>query len=222
MRIGPLKPLLQLLCVLLISFTKFEKLGIYLDSKTKIFIRRAALPPFMRKKSWWEISQQKCQIPTSWISLFLEKFDISIHPSKPLKTKEVLWSPPPIGWIKCNIYGLAIGSPNISFCEGIFRDDKAFHIGSFCAYLYGGTSESVELTTTMVAIEKVMEFHWKKLWIEKKFMLVVKSFSNSNLVPWNIKSRWLNCWSFTLPIDFIITHIYKEANFVLISLLTLV
>lgn len=62
----------------------------------------------------------------------------------------------------------------------------------------------------MVAIEKAMEFHWKKLWIETDFMLVVKSFSNSNFVPWNIKSRWLNYWLFTLSIDFIITYIQRR------------
>lgn len=55
------------------------------------------------------------------------------------------------------------------------------------------TTESAELTTTMVAIEKAREFHWKKFWIKTDCMLIVKAFFNSNLVPWNIKPRWLNC-----------------------------
>ncbi|KAI5436079.1 hypothetical protein KIW84_022503 [Lathyrus oleraceus] len=95
---------------------------------------------------------------------FLKMFDISIHPCKPLLTKEDFWSPLPLGWIKCNIDGLPRGSPTLSSCGGIFRDDKACHVGSFCAFIDISMVESAELTTSLFSIEKAREFNWRKVW----------------------------------------------------------
>ncbi|PNX62574.1 hypothetical protein L195_g061209, partial [Trifolium pratense] len=41
----------------------------------------------------------------------LKEFNIVSHASPAPKTQEVIWSFPPIGWIKANIDGAARGSP---------------------------------------------------------------------------------------------------------------
>ncbi|CAI8586374.1 unnamed protein product [Vicia faba] len=39
--------------------------------------------------------------------ILLKNFDITIHPSIVVRPADVVWSPPPIGWIKCNVNGIA-------------------------------------------------------------------------------------------------------------------
>ncbi|XP_058725702.1 uncharacterized protein LOC131596995 [Vicia villosa] len=137
----------------------------------------------------------------------LKGFGIAINPSRSIRSMEVLWSPPPLGWITGNIDGAATGCPSISSCGGIFRDYKGDHCGSFCAFLGEGKADFAEFCAVMVAIKKASEFGWNKLWLESDCITVVNAFSNSNLVPWNIKSCWLKCRAFTLNMDFMITHI---------------
>lgn len=142
----------------------------------------------------------------------LKKFDIQIHPRKPLKTNDTLWHPPSQGWIKCNIFGVARGTPIVCACGGIFRNDQGLHVGSFCNYLGFGTTSMAEFSAAIIALEKAMDKNWKKIWLEMDSSLVVQSFSNINLVPWRLKSRWLNIISFTNSIDFMVTHIFREGN----------
>lgn len=106
--------------------------------------------------------------------------------------------------------GIATGSPLVSACGGIFWDNKAAHLGSFMEFLGNGNAE---FCVVLITIEKVIELGWKKVWIESDCILVVNSFYNHNLVPWNLKARWRNCWIYTLSINFLITHIFREANF---------
>lgn len=145
--------------------------------------------------------------------LVLKAFDIDIHPRPPLRCIEVYWSPTPMGWIKCNIDRLAKGSPMKSSCGVIFRNDSVGHMGSFCAYLNEGNFVLAEFLAVVIAVEKTMERNWTNLWIETNCILVVNVFTNTNLVSWYIKSRWLDCCAYTLLMDFKITHTFREANF---------
>ncbi|XP_058732705.1 uncharacterized protein LOC131604270 [Vicia villosa] len=142
---------------------------------------------------------------------FLKSFDVKLNPRDTIAMIDVIWSPPLQGWIKCNIDGKVDGS--LAAGGGIFRDWQASHILSFSAFFGEGSRVVEEFMATIMAIEKAMMMKWKKLWIETDCKLVVLAISNSNLVPWSLKSRWLTCWEYTLSIDFRISHIYREANF---------
>ncbi|XP_058767147.1 uncharacterized protein LOC131640782 [Vicia villosa] len=142
---------------------------------------------------------------------FLNIFDININHRDTIAMIDVIWCPPLFGWIKCNVDGKAAGS--LAACGGIFRDWHANHILSFSAFIGEGSLVVAEFMATVMAIEKTKMMKWNKLWIETGCKLVVLAFSNSNLVPWKLKSLWLMCWDYTLSIDFRITHIYREANF---------
>lgn len=113
-------------------------------------------------------------------SLF-KRLDINIHPRRPLSTVSVIWSPPILGWIKCNVDGAAVGNPWNSACGGIYRDSRADHILNFSANI---GCESPE-----IAIEKAKELKISKLWLESDCMRVVKAFKDNSLVSWKLKAR---------------------------------
>lgn len=123
----------------------------------------------------------------------LKNFGVCIHPRRPLKVAEVMWYPPPLAWIKAYIDGFARGNPSLISYGSIFWDDKACLVGGFSAFLGEGTPELADLLTAIIVMEKAEMFNWKKLWIETDCSHVVKAFSNSNLVPWKITSRWHMC-----------------------------
>ncbi|XP_058783182.1 uncharacterized protein LOC131657844 [Vicia villosa] len=100
-----------------------------------------------------------------------------------------------------------------SSCGGIFRDDKARHLGSFCAYLHAGNVVSAELLVAIMAIENARDNGWNKLWLETDCIFVVKAFSKVDMVPWHLKARWSFCCAYTLQIDFVVSHTFREANF---------
>lgn len=143
----------------------------------------------------------------------LKGFGVSILPRRPLLTVEVLWHPPPRGWIKVNADGLARGNPLLIVCGGIFRNENVCHVGSFFDYMGEGNVALAELMTTILAIEKARFWGWTKLWMEIDCLLVVKAFSDSSLVPWKIRFRWLRCIAFSRTIDFMISHVFRETNF---------
>ncbi|XP_058781014.1 uncharacterized protein LOC131655124 [Vicia villosa] len=143
----------------------------------------------------------------------LKNFEVTIQPRVPKRCIDSLWFPPDVSWIKCNIDGAAAGSPFLAASGGLFRDNQANHIISFCTFLGTGSPLFAEFMAAIIAIEKAKEMLWSKLWIETDSLIVVNAFSNPSLVPWTIKTRWLNCWKHTLEIDFRISHIFREANF---------
>ncbi|GAU10940.1 hypothetical protein TSUD_426790 [Trifolium subterraneum] len=56
--------------------------------------------------------------------VILKTFAVIIHAPKAPRIKEVLWHPPIVSWIKCNIDGTAKGCPGPAACGGIFRDSN--------------------------------------------------------------------------------------------------
>ncbi|XP_058734177.1 uncharacterized protein LOC131605902 [Vicia villosa] len=143
----------------------------------------------------------------------LKKFNIQIHPSKPLITKPIVWSPPLSDWFKCNVDGVSTGNATLAACGGIFRDHNANHILSFSVFLGPESAIIAEFMAAILCIEAAEKNNYRKLWVESDCILVVNAFKDHYLVPWKIRSRWLKCLEYTLKIDFLCTHIFREANF---------
>ena len=102
----------------------------------------------------------------------------------------VIWQPPPIGWIKVNTDGSAMGSPGAAGSGGIFKNASAFPRGSF-AFSMGSTfAYMAELIAAIFAIEVAWERGWHHLWLECDSTFVAQLFHNkSSKVPWQIKQR---------------------------------
>lgn len=94
----------------------------------------------------------------------LKKFDVIIHPPKPVSIKEVIWSPPYSEWIKCNTDGAA--NSTTSACGGIFRDCNANLISCFAENLGGCSAYHAELSAVMRATEIAFQRNWKNMWVK--------------------------------------------------------
>lgn len=48
--------------------------------------------------------------------------------------------------------------------------------------------------------------------MESDSQLIILALGNSDLVPWTLKNRWLNCVELTKGMRFTFSHIYREGN----------
>jgi ribonuclease HI len=144
---------------------------------------------------------------------FLKLFSISIHQPKETFLKEVCWQPPLIGWLKCNIDGVAAGCPGNASCGGVFRNHSADFILSFAEPLGLSTSYFAELCGAMRAIEIAFQNNWHDIWIETDSCLVVSAFQCPNrAAPWVLRNRWRNVVHMVKGMNCLVTHIYREGN----------
>ncbi|CAK8576871.1 unnamed protein product [Lathyrus sativus] len=142
----------------------------------------------------------------------LKKFSISINPVNPKMCVEVIWNPPPNGWIKVNIDGASGGDPINAACGGIFRDHFGNHIESFACNLGPVNSLFAELMGAILAIEHALVRGWSNIWLESDSTLVVMAFSKPSVVPWKIRNRWDNCTATLGNCNFLASHIFREGN----------
>lgn len=87
-----------------------------------------------RDKKVGNLSKKKDDDSLHFFS-FLKIFGIDILPHLTSTTIDVIWCPSARGWIKCNIDEVAVGSPALVACGGIFRDDQTHHLLSLVLFL---------------------------------------------------------------------------------------
>jgi len=140
----------------------------------------------------------------------IKKFKVNIHPPRAPQIKEVLWQPPPINWIKGNIDGSA--SIVASACGIVFRNSDADCILCISENLGMVSSFHAEIIGAMRAIETAFHRNWTNLWLESDSMLVVMASSNTDIVPWPLRNRLLNCRKLLFNMHFVVSHIFREGN----------
>ncbi|XP_058757438.1 uncharacterized protein LOC131630707 [Vicia villosa] len=204
-RNGPLKPKWWLFLVCAICFIRFSGPEIIEDSKIKLLNWKTCIGEILSRAKLAGDNTDSCSNNFVLSFSILKSFNVKILPSRLLSTLEVLWQPPPKGCIKVNIDGLARGDPSLIACGGIFQDENACHMGSFCDFLGEGSAALVDLLAAVVALERAKILGWKKIWMESDCSLVIKAFSDCSLVPWKIRSRWLICVEYFRSIDFMIS-----------------
>ncbi|XP_058742332.1 uncharacterized protein LOC131614798 [Vicia villosa] len=143
--------------------------------------------------------------------MIIKKFNVAIRPPRAPNIVEVIWKPPPRGWIKINCDGAVISS-GLSGCGGIGRNSDGVFLGAFASSLSGANSLTAELLGAILAIEFAFERNWKNIWLETDSTAVVKAFSSPLKVPWQIRNRWLNCIDIVSRWNFMVSHIFREGN----------
>ncbi|CAJ2637539.1 unnamed protein product [Trifolium pratense] len=144
---------------------------------------------------------------------FLKIFRITIHVPKTPVLREIIWQPPLLNWIKCNIDGASSGNPGNASCGGVFRDHNADFVYAFTEPLGVGSSYFAEFCGAMRAIEIAFEKNWLNIWLETDSSLVVAAFNNpTKPVAWPLRNRWQNVLFMTNHMNFFVTHIYREGN----------
>jgi len=124
----------------------------------------------------------------------------------------VIWQPPIANWWKVNIDGALVKNPLQSVCGGIFRNSFGFTVGGFAQHLSTDSVFVAEIFGAILAIEIAHNRNWLNLWLETDSMLLLQAFKNSDMVPWVVKNRWLNCMELTKGMNFTVTHILREGN----------
>lgn len=143
----------------------------------------------------------------------LKAFKVNTHHPNAPKITEVIWSPPILQWIKCNTDGASIGTTGQAACAGIFRNRNGESLGCFAVSLGIANAFYAELMGIIFAVECAIEKRYTHLWIESDSKLAILAVKSPNIVPWQIKNRWLNCLQLITGINCIITHIYREGNY---------
>ncbi|CAJ2652147.1 unnamed protein product [Trifolium pratense] len=142
--------------------------------------------------------------------MILKCFNVKLHPPNPLVIKEVIWQPPLEHWVKCNTDGAF--NNHKSSCGGIFRNHKAESLCCFAENIGLKSAFMAELCGAMTAIEIANSRNWKNLWLETHSTLVVMAFKSSELVPWELSNKWMNCNLLTRNMNFVVSHVYREGN----------
>jgi len=93
----------------------------------------------------------------------LKAFNVSTHHPKAPIIIEVIWSPPILHRIKCNTNGSALGSPGLSSCAGIFRNNHGESLECFAANLGISNSLYAELMEVILPVECAVSGNWKHL-----------------------------------------------------------
>jgi hypothetical protein len=87
----------------------------------------------------------------------LKFFKIVIHHPRPARIIEVLWSPPLVGWFKCNTDGTSMGNPGLAACGGLFRNHRGGYVGGFAQNLGRANSLEAEIMGVILAIDCAYE-----------------------------------------------------------------
>jgi len=74
------------------------------------------------------------------------------------------------------------------------------------------TSFHAELIGAMRAVETAFHRNWTNLWLESDSMLLVMAFSNNDIVPWHLRTKWLKCKKLLFNMHFVLSHIFREGN----------
>lgn len=125
---------------------------------------------------------------------------------------DVLWNTTLIGWIKGNTDDVAMGTHSLCACVPMFRYINGDHVGSFSYFIEDGNALIVEFIGAIMAMEVAIDKNLDNIWTETNSFIVARALYNTNLVPWSIKSRWLNCLHRMRNFGLRITHIYREGN----------
>lgn len=95
-------------------------------------------------------------------------------------------------WIKFNTDGATRGNPGISTCGGISRDVLGTFLGTLSTKIGVFTSFQDELHGIIFAIKYANKRNWRNNSLETNSMLVIRAFSNENIVSWNLLIQWKN------------------------------
>ncbi|XP_062005947.1 uncharacterized protein LOC133723132 [Rosa rugosa] len=123
----------------------------------------------------------------------------------------VVWEAPPSGWIKVNTDGSFSGTTRASF-GGVFRDSEGLFLGGFSYNATVPSAIDAEVLAIIEAINVALVRRWTHIWLETNSILALRYFKNPGLIPWRLRTSWLNCLHKVSQITFRMTHIFREGN----------
>ncbi|KAK3199350.1 hypothetical protein Dsin_022765 [Dipteronia sinensis] len=97
--------------------------------------------------------------------------------------------PPAPEWIKVNTDGVALGSPGMGGCRGVFLTCRSFVKACFAVPLDQVIAFEAELLAASLAINYVWNLGWHRIWLESDSSYVVHLLLiRSDQVTWRVSS----------------------------------
>lgn len=90
--------------------------------------------------------------------------------------------------------GVALSSPGLIGCGGVFSMNKGFYKGGFSYPMDIAFSFEVELLALIQAINYATCRDWNNLWLESDSSYVICLLTNRSMdFPWSLKVAWTHC-----------------------------
>jgi len=139
-------------------------------------------------------------------------FNIPFQTKRVSARQEVKWCPPPSPVIKINFDGSAIGSHPCGAVGIVFRDSNTTFLGALASNIGHASATEAEFSACMLAIEKAREMQMTQICLESDSLIVVNAFNLNSMVPWKMRTRWLNCRKFCNSVVCSCVHVFREGN----------
>ncbi|GLJ53797.1 hypothetical protein SUGI_1148150 [Cryptomeria japonica] len=136
-----------------------------------------------------------------------------ISPCKKVDKKDVVWKPPPTGWVKLNFDGASKGNLGRARFGALIRNDCGRIICSV-AGPYGTTSNNeVELKGLEEGLAMCVEKGMEKVIIEGDSQMILNGISKGHFPNWRIQ-MWTHRIEQLLSslVDYRMQHTYREGN----------
>lgn len=123
----------------------------------------------------------------------------------------VMWTPPPVGWIKVNTDGSFRDSSRAGF-GGVFRNHEGIFIGGFSSKVVVCSAIDAEILAVLEALQVAWVRRWTHVWLETDSTLVVHYYHHPHSIPWRLRMHWKICLHLASLLHFRISHIFREGN----------
>lgn len=133
------------------------------------------------------------------------------------KTKQgrqnVVWHPPPMGWIKIDVDEAAKGNPGPIGCRGVARNHSGLLVSVVARPLGTQTNHYAEANAAHIGLHMDKREGFTKVWLELDPLNTVNYLSSCMDPSWTIASLIKDCQNIINDlIDFKILYIYWEGN----------
>ncbi|XP_024161372.1 uncharacterized protein LOC112168480 [Rosa chinensis] len=124
----------------------------------------------------------------------LKCFGASCNPRNAPTVFEVIWRPPPSGWVKVNTDGAWRRGLGVGGYGGVFRNDQRCFIGAFSSSLDIPSSVAAVVMAVIKAIELAWVRDWNYVWLEVDSQILLDLLCSPMLAPCTTKK---NSFGFT-------------------------
>jgi ribonuclease HI len=138
----------------------------------------------------------------------LNWLQVAQRPIRSARIFPVIWKTPVAPWLKVNTNGSV--RDGLAACGAIFRDYAGGFCCGFSCRLNVSSVLHLELLAIIISIEQAHQRGWSQVWVESDSQVSIQATKDKSIVPWDIRNRWLNC--FSLNMQMLFSHTFREGN----------
>lgn len=124
----------------------------------------------------------------------------------------VIWSKPPIGWIKLNVDGFCRGNPRPCGGGVALQDAQGIFRAIFSKKFHDCTNNGVELKALLIGVKLCKQLGFQHAITETNSKLVVEWITKQSCSAWYLWDYWDGLQVKFQEIEFTINHTFREGN----------